>query len=108
MGLDVFNVFNYLLKKLASPIFASGIVNGYFDNEVPLEFWKLLALYISSNMLSSIPWAIPFGESEVNNMINQAKDVLSWYNNMQTTIPTWYIGSSSNNVGEHFIDIFKF
>lgn len=39
----------------ASPIFASGIINGYFDNEVPLEFWKLLALYISSNMLSSIP-----------------------------------------------------
>lgn len=75
----------------ASPMFASGIINGYFDNEVPLEFWKLLALYISSNMLSSIPWAIPFGESEVNTMINQAKDVLSWYNNMQTPIPTWYI-----------------
>lgn len=75
----------------ASPMFASGIINGYFDNEVPLEFWKLLALYISSNMLSSIPWAIPFGESEVNTMINQAKDVLSWYNNMQNPIPTWYI-----------------
>lgn len=75
----------------ASPMFASGIINGYFDNEVPLEFWKLLALYISSNMFSSIPWAIPFGESEVNTMINQAKDVLSWYNNMQNPIPTWYI-----------------
>lgn len=75
----------------ASPIFATGIVNGYFDNEVPLEFWKLLALYISSNMLSSIQWAIPYGESEVNNMIHQAKDVLSWYNNMKITIPTWYI-----------------
>ena len=75
----------------ASPIFASGIINGYFDNEVPLEYWKLLALYISSNMLSSIPWAIPFGESEVNTMLNQAKDVLSWYNNMHNPIPTWYI-----------------
>jgi len=74
-----------------SHIFASGIINGYFDNEVPLEFWRLLALYISSNMLSSIPWAIPFGESEVNTMINQAKDVLRWYNNMQNPIPTWYI-----------------
>ena len=73
-----------------SPIFASGIIDGYFDNQVPLEFWKLLALYISSNMLSSIPWAIPFGESEVNTMLNQAKDVLSWYNNMQNPIPAWY------------------
>lgn len=74
----------------ASPIFASGIINGYFDNGVPLEFWKLLALYISSNMLSSIPWAIPFGESEVTTMLNQAKDVLSWYNNMQNPVPTWH------------------
>lgn len=75
----------------ASPIFASGIINGYFDNEAPLEFWKLLSLYISSNMLSSIPWAIRFGEREVNTMINQARNVISWYNNMQNPIPTWYI-----------------
>lgn len=74
----------------SSPLFASGMVNGYFDNEVPIEFWKLLALYISSNMLSSIPWAIPYGEGEVNTMLNQAKDVLSWYNNMKNIIPTWY------------------
>ena len=73
-----------------SPIFASGMVNGYFDNEVPLKFWKLLALYISSNMLSSIPWAIPFGESEVQTMLNQAKDVLEWYDNMNNPIPSWY------------------
>ena len=72
-------------------MFASGIINGYFDNEVPLEFWKLLALYISSNMLSSIPWAIPFGEGEVDTMLNQAKDVLSWYNNMRNPVPTWYV-----------------
>jgi aminoglycoside phosphotransferase (APT) family kinase protein len=73
-----------------SPIFASGIIDGYFNNQVPFEFWNLLALYISSNTLSSIPWAIPFGEIEVNTMLNQAKDVLSWYNNMQNPIPAWY------------------
>ncbi|MDD4780845.1 MAG: phosphotransferase [Tissierellia bacterium] len=74
-----------------SPIFASGLINGYFDNEVPLEFWRLLALYISSNMLSSIPWAVSVGKSEVYTMLNQAKDVLSWYNNMQNPVPTWYV-----------------
>lgn len=74
----------------AAPIFASGMVNGYFDHEVPLTFWRLLALYISSNMLSSIPWAIPFGESEVQTMLNQAKNVLEWYDNMKNPIPNWY------------------
>ena len=73
-----------------SPLFASGMVNGYFDGEVPLEFWKLLALYISSNTLSSVYWAIPFGEDEVNTMLNQAKEVLIWYDNMRNPIPTWY------------------
>lgn len=73
-----------------SPLFASGMVNGYFDDEVPPEFWKLLALYISSNTLSSICWALSFGQDEINTMLNQAKDILAWYDNMRNPIPTWY------------------
>ncbi len=75
----------------AAPTFASGIVDGYFDGDVPIQFWKLLALYISNNMLSSIPWAIPFGQREIDTMLNQAKDVLAWYDNMKNVIPTWYL-----------------
>lgn len=75
----------------SSPLFASGMINGYFNNAVPLPFWKLLALYISSNTLSSLPWAIPFGKAKMQTMIDQAKDVLSWYNNMENVIPSWYI-----------------
>lgn len=73
-----------------SPLFASGMVNGYFDGDVPLDFWKLLALYIASNTLSSIYWAIPFGEGEIDTMLKQAKDILTWYDNMHTVIPSWY------------------
>ena len=76
----------------ATPLFATGMVNGYFDNDVPMEFWELLALYISSNTLSSVPWAIPFGDEQIQVMVNQAKDVLSWYDNMKNPIPTWYKG----------------
>lgn len=74
-----------------SPLFASGMVNGYFDGEVPLDFWKLLALYISSNTLSSVYWAIPFGQDEVDKMLKQAREVLEWYDNMCNVIPTWYL-----------------
>lgn len=45
------------------------MVDGYFDNDIPIEFWKLLALYISSNTLSSVPWAIPFGKEQIEVMI---------------------------------------
>lgn len=74
----------------AAPLFAAGMVNGYFDSQVPLLFWELLALYISSNTLSSLPWAVPFGEGEIQVMLNQARDVLSWYDNMTNPVPSWY------------------
>ena len=74
----------------AAPAFASGMVDGYFDGDVPAQFWKLLALYISSNTLSSLPWAIPFGEKEIEVMRNQASKVLEWYDGMKNAVPTWY------------------
>jgi aminoglycoside phosphotransferase (APT) family kinase protein len=74
----------------ASPKFAKGTLDGYFDNKIPEEFWRLLALYICTNTLSSLPWAIPFGEKEITTMKNQAKEVLFWYNDMKEIIPKWY------------------
>ena len=74
----------------AAPAFASGMVDGYFDNEIPMDFWRLLALYICSNTLSSLPWAIPFGEEEIKVMRKQAAQVLEWYDGMKSVIPTWY------------------
>ena len=79
----------------AAPAFASGNVDGYFDGEIPHKFWELLALYIGSNMLSSVPWAIPFGEREINTMLNQARDVLDWYDNFTNVVPKWYKGGAN-------------
>ena len=77
----------------AAPAFASGMVDGYFEGDVPMDFWKLLALYISSNTLSSLPWAIPFGEGEIRVMQEQAAQVLGWYDGMNNTVPNWYHSS---------------
>ena len=74
----------------ASPAFASGMVDGYFDGPVPEDFWRLLALYICSNTLSSLPWAVDFGEKEIAVMRRQAGEILGWYDNMTRIIPRWY------------------
>lgn len=66
-------------------------MNGYFGDEVPIEFWRLLALYMCSNALGSLSWAISFGDREVRTMHDQAEDILAWYDNMQKSIPTWYL-----------------
>ena len=74
----------------AAPTFACGIVDGYFDGAVPEEFWRLLALYIATNTVSSLPWAIPFGQEEIDVMLKQGREVLQWYEGMTNPIPKWY------------------
>ena len=73
-----------------SPAFASGRIDGYFDGEVPEEFWQLLALYVCNNCIGSLPWAIPFGEKEIQVMRRQCADILNWYDHFNTVIPSWY------------------
>lgn len=88
---DPWEEFNRIVwSAQAAPFFAAGMVDGYFDGDVPMEFWKLLALYICSNTIGSLSWAIPFGEGEVAVMRKQASNVLNWYSHMQTTVPSWY------------------
>lgn len=74
----------------SAPRFACGMVDGYFAGPVPAEFWSLLALYIASNTLSSLPWAVAFGGAEPQTMLKQGADVLSWYAGMTRTVPSWY------------------
>ena len=73
-----------------SPRFAGGMVDGYFDGSVPEMFWRLLALYMSSNALSALPWALDFGEKEISVMRRQASEILDWYDNMTRFVPRWY------------------
>ena len=76
-----------------SPFMATGLINGYFEGEeIPEEFWRLLALYIYTNMLSSVAWAIPYGQTEVDTMLQQAAEIMEWYGNTSRLVPSWYMG----------------
>lgn len=74
----------------AAPEFARGILDGYFDNQVPQQFWQLMAYYICSNSVGSLPWAVAYEQEEVDTMIRQAGEILSWYDNMKQLVPSWY------------------
>ena len=88
---DPWEEFNRLVWSIqVSHDFATRIVDGYFNKKVPVEFWKLLALYMCLNSLSSLSWAIPYGEEEVRIMIKQSNEILDWYDNMKEYIPKWY------------------
>ena len=89
---DPWEEFNRIVwSAAASPHFATGQLRGYFGGEPPLAFFQLLAFYIASNTLSSVYWAIPFGTAEIDTIMAQAQDVLRWFGNMQSPVPTWYL-----------------
>lgn len=89
---DPWEEFNRIVWSASvSPYFATGQLEGYFGGRPPMEFFRLLALYIGSNTLSAVYWAIPFGQDQVDIMMGQARDVLAWFGDMQTPVPSWYL-----------------
>lgn len=88
---DPWEEFNRIVWSAeASPAFATGQILGYFGEEPPDLFFKLLAFYMASNTLSSVYWAIQFSEDEVRAMIQQAERVASWFSRFTNPVPSWF------------------
>ena len=77
-------------SAIKSIYFASGQVDGYMGDEDREGFFSLMAYYIASNTLSSIPWAKDYGQDEVDFMLDKALDTLAWFDNMTNLEPSWY------------------
>jgi len=70
--------------------FANGQIHGYFENNVPDEFFRLMSLYNARNLLASIPWSMGFDVSDLNIAIENAKLVYNEYDGFNAHIPKWY------------------
>ncbi|MBR3863861.1 MAG: phosphotransferase [Clostridia bacterium] len=78
----------------ASEYFQTGLINGYFNGDIPKDFFAILALYAGDSLLSHLPWALRFGDEEVKTANKVINSVLLWYDNFNLTIPTWYKGEN--------------
>ncbi|WP_052087833.1 aminoglycoside phosphotransferase family protein [Paenibacillus wynnii] len=76
--------------------FARGKIDGYFEGAPPDEFWTRQALYVAYSSLFSIVWAIPFGASEVEGMIDRCKVAFEDYEYFKRVIPRWYAEGSED------------
>ncbi len=72
------------------PAFATGQIDGYFNHHVPEEFWRILALYLSTSAITSIVWAKYFAPDRLNSILELNKMILVWYDKMNDVIPSWY------------------
>lgn len=75
--------------------FASGQLFGYFEQDPPIEFFKLLAMYIASNQIGVVGWAMNNSKTEKDLAIRQNLSVASWYDDMKNIIPSWYINGET-------------
>ncbi|SEO06741.1 Predicted kinase, aminoglycoside phosphotransferase (APT) family [Amphibacillus marinus] len=90
---DPWEEFNRLsFSAKISPAFATGQIDGYFAGTPPKLFFQTLAFYFCSNIIGSLPWAIPYGTQEVAFMKRQAADFLQWFE--AGTLPDWYLSKS--------------
>lgn len=88
---DPWEEFNRIIFCVgASHSFATGRIDGYFSRKVPDDFFRFIALYIAVNAIAAITWALPFGKSDLDNMLKHVQSVLCFYDNFKTVIPSWY------------------
>ena len=73
-----------------SETFSRGRVDGYFDGKVPIDFWEVLSVYIATNILSSLPWAVPFGNKQIQVMKEEFEVQRNYYEDFNILIPKWY------------------
>ncbi|MGD9887420.1 MAG: phosphotransferase, partial [Bacilli bacterium] len=76
----------------ASPYFETGLINGYFNKQIPENFFPILAVYAAESLISHLPWAIRFGEEEMKVAYQVMDAVFEWYDGFNRLVPTWYKG----------------
>ncbi|MFE6798613.1 aminoglycoside phosphotransferase family protein [Paenibacillus chitinolyticus] len=71
--------------------FSVGQVDGYFNNEPPVQFWDVLAVYAAHSALCLINWAEKFNNrDEVSQMQQRCLQTFRDYDYFQTSVPHWY------------------
>lgn len=87
---DPWNDFSAINNADIFPHFTTGMIYGYFGGEPPIDFWNVTAIYLSIGALSCVNWATANPEC-LESCIKNANDTLLWYNNMENSVPTWFL-----------------
>lgn len=70
--------------------FAIGQVHAYFEGDPEDHFWRALAVHVAGSTLYSIRWARPFGQNEVEGMIQRFRQAYLDYDGFTRLKPRWY------------------
>ena len=82
----------FIWNVFVSEYFQTGLVNGYFNDNVPDDFFPILKMYAAENFISFLPWALKIGGETLTNAYKINTSTMEWYDNFKLTVPTWYKG----------------
>lgn len=88
---DPWEEFNRIGNSDEMSHFATGLIHGYFSSTPPAVFWRLLKFYLSAEALMLVSWAFHRQPDQLDYAIRHVQDVLSWYDQMRSDVPAWYL-----------------
>lgn len=83
----------YKLESFGTEVsipYCRGQIDKYFEENIPRDFWDILAVYVAHAALFSIKWAEKFGQKDIDSMVERCKKTFEHYNNFNRSIPSWY------------------
>lgn len=79
-----------LFSREVSIPFSIGQINGYFNEEIPEDFWTLYSIYLGMSIFSAIVWTIKVVPENLNEMIERIYQILEEHKNFELTKPIWF------------------
>ena len=79
-----------LFQVETSPVFARNMIDGYFENEVPSNFWQVYSLYAAMVVFSALVWTKRFDASQVPVMQRRVQRIIQDHDGFRRDMPLWY------------------
>lgn len=80
----------YFSREVSIP-FSIGQIDGYFNGDVPDQFWNLYALYTAMTMFGTITWTLKVVPEQIDSMMERIRTVLNDHQNFESDVPIWYM-----------------
>jgi aminoglycoside phosphotransferase (APT) family kinase protein len=92
-----------LLQREVSVPFSIGQIQGYFDNNIPDDFWILYSIYVGMTIFSSVVWSIRKSPEQLDRMFERLYIILEDHQYFELLIPTWFKPEMIFNSHENII-----
>ncbi|GAB2569501.1 aminoglycoside phosphotransferase family protein [Gracilibacillus alcaliphilus] len=71
--------------------FSIGQIRGYFNKEIPENFWDVYALYVAMTIISSIVWSVQMAPQQLDSMLERLELVMEDHQNFTMKKPVWFV-----------------